>query len=232
MVGIESAAQPGPTLVPPPLTQATIAAVSQTQAMRQREQARQDRELLRAVAAGDEGAVGRLYDRYAGLLMAVARRMLGNPSEAEDLVHDVFVEAWRNAVHYDPARGTVRTWLLVRCRSRALDRLRSPRRSRATDLAEVPESPTGPEADPSREADRTRLRSGIGMLKPEHRVLIELAYFHGLSSREIADKEGLPLGTVKSRIAAAMRKLRAALADPSSPQGARPPEGRKTGDKP
>lgn len=182
------------------------------------DEAKRDVALLRAVAAGDEGAVGQLYDFYAGLLLAVARRMLGNQPEAEDLVHDVFVEAWRNAVRYDPARASVRTWLLVRCRSRALDRIRAPSRSRSTDLGEVPEQASGPDADPARAAERTRVRARVSALAPHYRVLIEKAYFRGFSSREIAEQEGLPIGTVKSRIAAAMRALRAAMVGAAEPK--------------
>src|SRR5262245_50133881 len=84
-----------------------------------------DTVLVAAVAAGDRGALARLYDRYAVTLLAVGQRILGGRREAEDLVHDVFLEAWRQASGYDPARGTVRAWLLVRLRSRALDRHRA-----------------------------------------------------------------------------------------------------------
>ena len=187
-----------------------------------RERARQDVALVRAVAAGEEGAIGELYDRYAGVLLAVARRMLGSSQEAEDLVHDVFVEAWRHALRYDPARASVRTWLLVRCRSRALDRIRSPRRSRRTDLRDMPERRSGPEADPARHVERVRVRARVVALAPRYRVLIEKAYFGGLSAREIAEQEGLPLGTVKSRIAAAMRALRSAMAAPATSVKAAP----------
>src|SRR5690348_4003420 len=81
-----------------------------------------DEQLVRKVAEGDRAALGELYDRFAPSMLAVARRILG--SEPEDLVQDVFLEAWHRARHFDPARGSVRTWLMLRVRSRSLDRLR------------------------------------------------------------------------------------------------------------
>ena len=88
-------------------------------------QAERDERLIAAVAEGNRDALGELYDRFAPSMLAVALRMLGSSREAEDVVQDVFLEAWQRAAHYDRARGTVRTWLMLRLRSRTLDRLRS-----------------------------------------------------------------------------------------------------------
>lgn len=173
----------------------------------------EDAVVLSHAARGEVQALACLYDRYAGLLQAVAERLLGERGAAEDLVHDVFLEAWRRADGYRPSRGSVRTWLLVRLRSRALDKLRSAQVRR-----ELSESGSGVDldrqpapGDPFRGLDRTRVRSALGQLPEAQRQVLELAYFRGLSATEIAAELGCPLGTVKSRTAAALSKLRGAF---------------------
>jgi RNA polymerase sigma-70 factor (ECF subfamily) len=172
-----------------------------------------DAALIAEAAHGESSALSALYDRYSGLMASVAQRILGDRELAEDLVHDVFMEAWRAAADYDPARGSVRTWLMVRLRSRALDRKRSAvfRREIATDRLPV----TTDEGDTARalsEApDAALVRAALAELPEEQRQVLELAYFEGMSSSEIATRMGSPIGTVKSRTAAAMAKLRAAL---------------------
>lgn len=174
-----------------------------------------DVSLVVAIAGGDRPALARLYDRYAPLLLGVGVRLLGQRREAEDLVHDVFLEVWRSADDYDTGRGSVRTWILMRLRSRALDRLKSASHTRVSSLEEAPdkEPPASAVADedPSLAADRTRVRRALSLLPTEQRAVLELAYFEGLSSQEIATRIGIPIGTVKSRSAAAMMKLRAEL---------------------
>ncbi|HKA88886.1 MAG TPA: sigma-70 family RNA polymerase sigma factor [Haliangiales bacterium] len=170
-----------------------------------------DPTLVTRVAGGDTGALARLYDRYAGMLLALARRMLGDAREAEDLVHDLFLEVWRAAGDYDGARGTVRAWILMRLRSRALDRRKSPRLARRSPLDDAPVGDMAAPDDPSMAADRSRVRRALVGLPAEQRLVLELSYFEGLSSSEIAERETLPLGTVKSRLAAGMQKLRVSL---------------------
>ncbi len=171
-----------------------------------------DADLVAAMAGGDRDATRQLYDRHAGLMLGVATRLLSDRSAAEDLVHDVFLEAWRNAGSYDPGRGTVRTWLMVRLRSRALDRLRSAAWRRRVDTGDrMPEPSDRPEVDPAAGGDRDRVRGALAELPEPQRRVLELAYYRGLSSSEVADVLGVPVGTVKSRTAAAFRKLRAAL---------------------
>src|SRR5262245_49240698 len=103
-----------------------------------REAAGEDGEIVAAIVGGDRPALARLYARYASSLMAIGVRILGDRREAEDLLHDVFLEVWRHAAHYDAARGTVRAWLLMRMRSRALDRKKSAGFSRVVPLEERP----------------------------------------------------------------------------------------------
>ena len=177
------------------------------------EQRPEDSALLVAVAAGDRQALGTLYDRYSGVMLGLAIRILGSRREAEDLVQDVFMEAWKRAGDFDPRRGKARTWLLLRLRSRALDRKRSPRLSRrvALDAADRREPAAPDTAAAHFGPDRAKVRAALEALPEEQRVIVLLAYFEGLSSAEIAARVGVPMGTVKSRVAAARKKLRRAL---------------------
>jgi RNA polymerase sigma-70 factor (ECF subfamily) len=177
-----------------------------------------DHALVAAMARGNAEALSELYDRYSGLMMAVGLRVLSNRAMTEDLVHDVFLEAWRVSATYDRARGTVKTWLLIRLRSRALDRVRSAAVSRRVDHGgvDLPEPDQDPrENDPTQRHDRLRIRRIVAQLPEVHREVIELAYFQGLSGSEISERLGLPLGTVKSRTAAGLSRLRATLDDGS-----------------
>jgi RNA polymerase sigma-70 factor (ECF subfamily) len=168
--------------------------------------------LVRALAKGDSQALSSLYDRYSTILLAVAHRIVGNPKEAEDLLHDVFLEVWRHAGDYDRSRGTVRAWLLMRMRSRALDRKRAQGRSRVV-LLENGQMPDGeaPSEDPSLAPDWAVVRKKIKELPPDQRVVLELGYFEGLTSAEIAEKVDIPIGTVKSRVARGLATLRAGI---------------------
>jgi RNA polymerase sigma-70 factor (ECF subfamily) len=170
-----------------------------------------DARSIAAVAAGDEGALAALYDRHASAMLGVAYRILRSRPEAEDLVHDVFVEAWQKAADYDPARGAVRSWLLLRVRSRGIDRVRSLDVARRHAMAPAaPEAPAG--VDAVWEApDRARACAALEELPEEQRLLVELSYFEGLTCSEMATRCGIPLGTVKSRLSAAMGKLRRSL---------------------
>jgi RNA polymerase sigma-70 factor, ECF subfamily len=171
-----------------------------------------DVELVLAVARGDRAALGALYDKYAPFLVSLALRIVRERREAEDLLHDVFLEVWRSAVDYDPARGRVRTWLAIRMRSRALDRQKSARVSKhAGDDSVIErfvgEGGEGIEAGP----DQARVRGALESLGDDQRRVVELAYFEGLSCSEIAARISVPIGTVKSRMAAAMSRLREVL---------------------
>ncbi len=172
-----------------------------------------DVELIAEAARGEVHALSALYDRYCGLLLAMAQRMLSDRAAAEDLVHDVFMEVWRNCSRFDRSRGTVRTWILVRLRSRALDKLRSATTRREVTTDDVaPNEPAPQNEDPALAPDRQAVRRALAELPQEQRQVIELSYFYGLSSSEIAEKMGSPLGTVKSRTAAGLAKLRQAMA--------------------
>ena len=185
-------------------------------------EANADVALVQRMVQGDEQALGTLYDRWQGVVRALAQRIVGDATEAEDVVEDVFWQAWRQAERFDHSRGSVATWLLTLARSRALDRLRAIRRTRA-DLSLDDEGASlapgvlaSSAASPAEAADqdeRSRLvAAALAALQPAQRQCLELAYFGGLSQTEIAERTNTPLGTVKTRMRLALRKLRDALA--------------------
>jgi RNA polymerase sigma-70 factor (ECF subfamily) len=170
----------------------------------------EDIEVLRQVAGGDKAALGVLYDRHGSIMLALGVRIVGVRRDAEDLLHDVFLEAWRHAGDYDPRRGSVKTWLLMRMRSRCLDRVRSHAFSRTDSLEREPIR-SGAAERTERHMDGARARALLESLPAGQREVLELGYFEGLSFSEIAAALGIPIGTVKSRVAAAMVKLREEL---------------------
>jgi RNA polymerase sigma-70 factor (ECF subfamily) len=172
-----------------------------------------DEALVRAAATGDRAALGKLYDRFAPSMLGVAQRILGGPREAEDVVHDVFLEAWHRARHYDRDRGSVRTWLMLRLRSRALDRLRAQKRGPAIGLEDRQLAPEVEAQDSSVELlpDGRALHRALAELPDEQRAVLELGYFAGYSCSEIAAELSLPIGTVKSRMSRAVAALRVQL---------------------
>ena len=171
-----------------------------------------DAELIGAVAAGDRDALAALYDHHSAVVLGLARRMLGSAA-AEDLVHDVFLEAWHHAAEYSPERGSVRTWLIVRARSRALDRLG--KRARDARVAEevIAQRSASTVASPgvADALDARRARHLASQLAPDIVTVLDLAYFEGLSCSQIAARLDVPIGTVKSRLARALSQLRAAI---------------------
>lgn len=185
--------------------------------MADRAQTDRDRQLIAGVQRGDHAALGLLYDHHGPTMLGLAARILGNARDAEDLLQDVFVEIWHKAGHYDPARASVRTWMLLRLRSRALDRNRALAAAQRNGFTAVPvdiEAVPEPHAadDPSRDPDRARIRQALRALPAAQRQVLELGYFQGLTCREIAMHCEIPIGTVKSRLSAALARLRHALA--------------------
>jgi RNA polymerase sigma-70 factor, ECF subfamily len=171
-----------------------------------------DHQLIEATAGGSADALAVLYDRYGSVLLSAGLRMLRNRRDAEDLLHDIFVEVWQQAGAYDAARGSVKSWLFLRMRSRAIDRLRRSSNKDVELSGKVLESATlDPAEDPTLSPDRAQVRSTLEALPHDQRVAIELAYFGGLSGPQISAQLGVPLGTIKTRLALGMSKLRAAL---------------------
>ena len=174
-----------------------------------------DAELVRAMAGGDRAALGTLYDRYVSLLLGVACRILRNERDAEDLVHDVFLEVWRHAKDFDEGRGTVRAWLVVRLRSRALDRLKSVAFTRVSSLetTTLPVEPSVMPVEITGASETARVKAALSALPADQRAVIELGYFEGLTLSEVADRLTIPVGTIKSRLARALSRLRDELHD-------------------
>ena len=180
------------------------------------EDAELDAQLVAKMASGDRTALAQLYERHSGVLLGLAVRIVRSRLEAEDLLHDVFLEAWRSAKDFDPKRGRARTWLAIRMRSRALDLQKSARVSRnagdaGPDLLVDERDGTSP--------DHARVRAVLAELGADQRKVLELAYFEGLSCTEIAARVSVPVGTVKSRIAAGLDRLRTGMTKPVRSDG-------------
>jgi RNA polymerase sigma-70 factor, ECF subfamily len=179
----------------------------------------QDISCLGRIAAGDRAAAADLYDRHARPLFSLILRIVGNEPEAEDVLQEVFAQAFRQASRYDARRGVVAAWLLTIARSRAIERLRARRAridTRAGDLATIDEVPDGqPDAVSTLlDEERARLvRQALGALPLLQRLAIELAYYEGLSHAEVAERLEQPLGTIKTRIRSGLLKLRDALTE-------------------
>ena len=173
----------------------------------------EDGRLIRAMARGDLSALETFYDRYAHLVFGLASRVTCNAADAEEVLQDVFIQAWSQAARYAPARGSPRTWLLTIARSRAIDR----RRRRRWDQGAGPttEEALDPREGPGRDVEererREAVRKALRLLPQEQRAAIELAYFEGLTHVQIATQTGNPVGTVKGRLRLGMEKLRALL---------------------
>jgi RNA polymerase sigma-70 factor (ECF subfamily) len=175
-----------------------------------------DAELLRRIGAGDVDAVGALYDRYASTLFPLALRIVRDRAEAEDLVHDAFVTVSDRAAQYSPERGSVVAWLVTLVRNLSIDRMRRRERRGALGrdvVAFEPAAVVGSPEDLTVVADeRARVRRALASLPEAQRATLEVAFFEGLTYAEIAARDKVPLGTIKSRAARALMALREALA--------------------
>lgn len=164
-------------------------------------------ELLARAAGGDEDAVAGLYDAYADAIYGFGLNRLGDHTLAEELVQTVMTRLWRLGHRYDPARGSVRTWVFTIARSATIDLHR--RRASAPPPA-LPAEPTDATDELDRLLRAEAVRAALDRLAPDHREVLDLAYFRGLTQAEIARRLGLPLGTVKSRTFYALKAFRLA----------------------
>ena len=172
-----------------------------------------DTQLIQQITKQDHQALAQLYERHVMQMLAVAVKILKSQKDAEDLIHDVFLEIWNKAGDFDTSRSSVRTWILMRVRSRAIDRLRIRTHTQKVfstdsyDEAELVQ--TGPSQDQL--AEWHHARSAVERLpEPQYNVIV-LSYFEGLTCTEIAERCQIPVGTVKSRLSAAIQHLRYAL---------------------
>jgi RNA polymerase sigma-70 factor (ECF subfamily) len=173
-----------------------------------------EQELMRQLVAGNEEAIRALYGRFGRPVYTLGRRLLGSNEGAEELTQDVFLTAWRKGARFDSTRGRLSTWLMAIAHNMAVDRLRHDRGAGRPSLVFVDELP---EPAPVEEEDllveREQARQALAGLSSMERQLLSQAYFHGWTAREIAEADGIPLGTVKTRLRAALIKLRKAQAE-------------------
>ena len=179
-----------------------------------------DRDLLKRIRRKDEEAFRRLFRRYAPTALALARRVVRQSNLAEETVQETFLSVWQNPEGFDPERGSVRAWLMSSVHHRAVDAVRREEAHRRRSDAASAERELTPE-DPGDTVvdemglfqERAAVREALAALPPEQRQVIESMYYGGESQSQIADRLGLPLGTVKSRTLLGMRRLRAALVE-------------------
>lgn len=178
-----------------------------------------DEELMAGIQARDNTALAQLYARHTPLLRTVIGRILNNDSDVDDLLQEVFLEIWRQATRYDEAKGKALGWIVTLARRRAIDKLRKKMAySRAQDRLQEevehdPEPPMHHGADRDVVASDTAeiFRSVLATLPTAQRDALDYAFYRGMSQREIAAHTGIPLGTIKTRLELAMRKVRSAL---------------------
>ena len=177
-----------------------------------------DEQIIRRVVAGDQRALGELYDRWSKQAFSLARRVCADEGLAEDVVQEVFIAFWREPGRFDPLRGAFGSWLLTLVHHKAVDAVR---RESAIRRRTVPAAEDGEEwsAIPGPGADQAALgavvagqvRDALGRLPDEQREALALAYYGGYTQREVATLTGVPLGTVKSRMFTGVQRLRSAL---------------------
>ena len=176
-----------------------------------------DAEIMTRVASGDREAIGVLYDRYGATLLPIALRIVGSRADAEDVMHDAFVTLPARARHYSAERGSVGAWLVILVRNLSIDRTRrrgvrqSVQSLQAAASPEPPDASADPEAAVGIARRQEQIRRALASLPAAQRATLQTAFFEGLSYPEISARDGVSLGTVKSRAARALAALRAAL---------------------
>jgi RNA polymerase sigma-70 factor (ECF subfamily) len=189
-----------------------------TRPARPPERSSPDADLLRRIAAGDAGAVDELYERFRRPAFALARRILADDTLAEDVLQDVFLSVWRDPGAFDGRRGSFSSWLMAMVHHKAVDAVRreESQRRRQTlagdDLAlRAPMATYDVAEEAEARAEAERVRSALGDLPDSQREALTLAYYGGYTQREVAALTGAPLGTVKTRMLAGMRRLKEGL---------------------
>jgi RNA polymerase sigma factor (sigma-70 family) len=182
---------------------------------RRRVRERSDEELLEAIGAGEEAALGALYDRFGRVAYRVAFRILRDQALAEDAVQEAFLAIWRSADSYRRERAKPSTWLLTLVHRRAVDLVRREDRRRAEPLAEPGEDEAEDVLEQAALRDRRlAVQAALRVLPAEQRQALELAYYGGYTQSELAERLGVPIGTVKSRMFAGLNRLRDLVAEP------------------
>jgi RNA polymerase sigma-70 factor (ECF subfamily) len=176
--------------------------------------------LVRSMAEGRQDALARLYDETSSMVNGLLLRILAHQQDAEEVLLDVFMKAWKYASSYSEQRGSVQAWLLIMARNAAIDRIRQ-RRARPAMLSYEPEffpEPVSADATPEEasvmQERRRHVQQVLNELPPEQREVVVLSFFGGLTHAELAERLGEPLGTVKSRVRMGLSKLRGLLEEP------------------
>lgn len=174
-----------------------------------------DEDLLVAVARGDQEAFATLYDRVAGLIYGVAKRVVRDPARSEEVAQEVLVELWRTASRFDPVRGSAQAWMLTMAHRRAIDRERSEQASRDRN-DRVGQRDRGRDHDEVAEQvelrfEHQQVREALGTLTGLQREAVGLAYYSGYTYREVAELLDTPLGTIKTRMRDGLIRLRDAM---------------------
>ena len=169
-----------------------------------------DEDLLRQVAQGDSVAFAKLYDRYSPRVFGLALKLVGDRQDAQDVLQEVFLELWRRAPGFDASLGSAPAWILMIARGRSIDHIRKRMRQRKRVASVEPQEP----AQPMNTADAEWLARAVPGLSQELREVVVLAYAHGLTREQIAQALGIPVGTVKTRLRAAVQQMSALLATP------------------
>ena len=173
-----------------------------------------EHQLMRQLLEGDEDAIRALYVRFGASVYALGIRLLGSPESAEELTQDVFVAAWRKASRFDSTRGRLSTWLMAIAHNIAVDRLRHERGPSRPTLVLSGELPEPDPLDSEDEVvERAAAKRMLEDVTPSERALLARAYFQGWTAREISEADGVPLGTVKTRLRTALIKLRRTQAE-------------------
>jgi RNA polymerase sigma-70 factor (ECF subfamily) len=196
--------------------------------MRRQQAHLSDEALVALVARGDDAALGELYDRVGGIAYGLALRVLRDERLAEDAVQEGFVAVWRSAAAFRAERAKASTWILTLVHRRAVDLVRREERRRAEPLTEEMTAGAGLATEATEEAawlrfERERVQAALQQLPDVQREALELAYYGGFSQSELAERLGVPLGTIKSRMFAGLARLRELL-DESTEEGSWKPE--------
>ncbi len=170
-----------------------------------------DAALLARVARSDLGAFETLYDRYSGPVYSLARGILRDAPLAQEVVQDVFLAIWRGAGAFDSQRGGARSWILSLAHHKSVDAVRRSRRRLVTPLSEGMVDPTDVVAEAMQKVEAATVRDALSSLSTDQRTALVLAYYGGYTQREIADRVGAPLGTIKTRMRDGLLRLRGAL---------------------
>jgi RNA polymerase sigma-70 factor (ECF subfamily) len=171
----------------------------------------EEQQLMEGLLAGDDAAIRALYARFSRPVYTMGKRLLGSREAAEELTQDVFLTAWRKAARFDPSRGRLSTWLMTIAHNLAVDRLRRETGVTRPTLVLVEEVPDAPGVDEeSLLMERDAAMRALAALSDAERRLLMRAYFRGMTAREIAQSDGVPLGTVKTRLRSALIKIRKA----------------------